>query len=324
MSSNVERARHPEKRLLLLMVIAAGDDDLMWEPRHLAALDAVARTGTFGRAAVELGYTQSSLSQQIAALERAVGGRLFDRLPGARPPQLTPLGRLVLEEGRSLLARQGRASDAVDRYLAGGGRVDVGTFQTVTNELLPDVVRQVREDHPDARILLSEDETDSPTLDGLDLLFFDGDGPPGAQRAEVFRDDHVLITPTGLLAEGRVDLAELHGRPMVALPALCDQAMVEQALAAASVVPDIVFRTADNQGVTAMVRAGLGVAVMPLLAVAGQQDDPGLTFHALRPALPERLVDVWWRGSLSPLATRFRDVALEVGVELTRRGRVRG
>ena len=43
---------------------------------------------------------------------------------------------------------------------------------------------------------------------------------------------------------------------MVALPALCDQAMVEQALAEAAVVPDIVFRTADNQGVTAMVRAG--------------------------------------------------------------------
>ena len=296
----------------------------MWEPRHLAALDAVARTGTFGRAALELGYTQSSLSQQIAALERAVGGRLFDRLPGARPPQLTPLGRVVLEEGRALLARQGRASDVVDRHLAGGGRVDVGTFQTVTNALLPEVVRRVRLEQPDARILLSEDETDSPTLDGLDLLFFDGDGPQGAQRTEVFRDEHVLVTPVGLLPEGGVELAELHGRPMVALPALCDQAMVEQALGEAAVAPDIVFRTADNQGVTAMVRAGLGVAVMPLLAVLGQRDDPALSYHPLWPALPERVVEVWWQGSLSPLAERFRDLSLEAGAELTRRGRVHG
>ena len=295
----------------------------MWEPRHLAALDAVARTGTFGRAAAELGYTQSSLSQQIAALERSVGGRLFDRLPGARPPELTPLGRVVLEEGRSVLARQGRAREAVDRFLAGGGRVDVGTFQTVTTVLLPDVLRRVREEHPDARILLSEDETDPPPLDGLDLVFFDGDGPPGSQQAEVFRDEHVLLTPAGLLATAApVALAELHGRAMVALPTLCDQVHVEAALAVRGIVPDVVFRTADNQGVTSMVRAGLGVAVMPLLAVAGQLEAPGLDVHVLQEGLPDRVVNLLWQGSLSPLAARFRDVSLEVGAGLTRRGRV--
>lgn len=289
----------------------------MWEPRHLAALDAVARTGTFGRAAAELGYTQSSLSQQVAALERAVGGRLFDRLPGARPPQLTPLGRLVLEEGRALLARQAGAADAVDRFLAGGGRVDVGTFQTVTNVLLPDVLRRVREEQPDARILLSEEESDPPPLDGLDLVFFDGDGPPGSQQAEVFRDEHVLLTPAGtLVPAGPVPLAVLDGLAMVALPTLCDQAHVEAALAARGIAPDVVFRTADNQGVTSMVRAGLGSAVMPLQAVAGQLDAPGLDVHELEPGLPDRVVNLLWQGSLSPLATRFRDIALEVGSAL--------
>lgn len=296
----------------------------MWEPRHLAALDAVARTGTFGRAAAELGYTQSSLSQQIAALERSVGGRLFDRLPGARPPRLTPLGRLVLEEGRALLARQGGAVDAVERFLAGGGRVDVGTFQTVTNVLLPDVLRRVRAEHPDARILLSEDETDPPPLDGLDLVFFDGNGPPGSRQAEVFHDEHVLLAPAGLLAPGGpVPLAWLHDRPVVALPTLCDQAHVEAALATRGIAPDVVFRTADNQGVTSMVRAGLGVAVMPLLAVAGQIEAPGLDVHRLEAGLPDRVVNVLWRGSLSPLATRFRDVAVELGRALTaERGRL--
>ncbi len=293
----------------------------MWELRHLAALDAVARTGTFGRAAADLGYTQSSLSQQVAALERSVGGRLFDRLPGARPPELTPLGRLVLEEGRALLARQSGAADAVERFLAGGGRVDVGTFQTVTNVLLPDVLCRVREEQPDARILLSEDEGDPPPLDGLDLVFYDGDGPPGSEQAEVFRDEHVLLTPAGLVAPaGPVALAALDGRAMVALPTLCDQTRVEAALAARRIAPDVVFRTADNQGVTSMVRAGLGVAVMPLHAVAGQLEAPGLDVHPLEPGLPDRVVNLLWRGSLSPLATRFRDVALEVGADLTRHG----
>src|SRR6186997_2567225 len=66
------------------------------EIRHLAALDAVATEGTFGRAAERLGYTQSGVSQQIATLERTLGGAVFDRPGGPRPVRLTPLGKLVL------------------------------------------------------------------------------------------------------------------------------------------------------------------------------------------------------------------------------------
>ena len=62
------------------------------EIRHLEALDAVASTGTFGRAAERLGYTQSAISQQIAALERVMGAPVFDRPGGPRPVELTPLG----------------------------------------------------------------------------------------------------------------------------------------------------------------------------------------------------------------------------------------
>ena len=62
------------------------------EVRHLAALAAIAEEGSFGRAAVRLGYTQSAISQQIATLERIVGERLLDRPRGSRTVGLTEAG----------------------------------------------------------------------------------------------------------------------------------------------------------------------------------------------------------------------------------------
>ena len=75
------------------------------ELRHLAALEAVAREGTFGRAAVSLGYTQSAISQQIQTLERLVGERLLERPGGPRAVTLTEAGALLLRHAESIIAR---------------------------------------------------------------------------------------------------------------------------------------------------------------------------------------------------------------------------
>src|SRR6266571_5828741 len=94
------------------------------EVRHLAAMAAVADEGSFGRAAARLGYSQSTISQQIAALEKAVGGAVFDRPGGPKPVRITPLGALVLAHGRDLLAKAAAMAAALDRFKAGDGRVD--------------------------------------------------------------------------------------------------------------------------------------------------------------------------------------------------------
>src|SRR5690242_21839381 len=78
---------------------------LSLELRHLAALEAVARTRSFGRAARELGYTQSAVSQQIAQLERIVGQRLFDRPGGPRRVEPTEAGLLLLGHAEAIVAR---------------------------------------------------------------------------------------------------------------------------------------------------------------------------------------------------------------------------
>jgi len=83
----------------------ANDRWLGIELRHLTALDAVAREGSFSRAATRLGYVQSAISHQIAALETLVGERLIERSRGSRPLTLTDAGEILLGHSNGVLAR---------------------------------------------------------------------------------------------------------------------------------------------------------------------------------------------------------------------------
>ena len=88
--------------------------------RHLVALDAVAREGSFRRAATRLGYVQSAISHQIAALEGLIGKRLIERSRGTRPLALTPAGEILLAHADALIARV-RAAQADLAALDGEG-----------------------------------------------------------------------------------------------------------------------------------------------------------------------------------------------------------
>lgn len=281
---------------------------IMLELRLLRALEAVVDEGTFAAAAARLDYTQSTLSQQIAALESSVGGRVFDRPRGPRRVSLTPLGRLVLQHARELNRSSEQAGQAIERFHAGDGRVDIGTFQTVTNVLLPELVRRLREEQPDCDVRLFEDETPQPPLEGLDVAFFDAAPPAGVDGILIVEDDHVLLAPPGRFPAGRVALTALDDLPIVALPPICDQGRVEESLAQHGISPRVIFRTADNQGVVSMVRAGLGCAILPALAI-GSHD--GLDLHPLHPHLPRRQIHLLWQGTLSPLATRVVTLATQ-------------
>src|SRR5205814_3055689 len=89
---------------LSFITIMSANDWLGVQLRHLAALEAVARTRSFGAAARELGYTQSAVSQQIAQLEKLVGQRLVERPGGPRRVDLTEAGRLLLRHADSIVA----------------------------------------------------------------------------------------------------------------------------------------------------------------------------------------------------------------------------
>lgn len=297
--------------------------------RHLRALAAVADTGTFGRAADRLGYTQSAISQQVAALERVLGGAVFDRPGGPRPVELTPLGALVLGHARGLLDQADRAANDVERFVAGTvGRIDVGVFQSVLTAVVPTVLGRLRQERPGVDVRLDQQEDHELLVQGLlrgslDLCFL-LEEDPRVDSVELFVDPFVLVTRAdpeapGGVSSGPVALDRLHGAPMVAEQDQACQRQIDDGLHDHGVEPDVVFRTNDNLAVAAMVRAGMGMAVMPLLAV--EVEDPRLAVHTLDPPLPARRIGLGWRRerTLSPAAARFLELAREVTAPLAHR-----
>lgn len=293
------------------------------ELRHLATMAAIADEGSFGRAATRLGYTQSTVSQQIAVLEKAVGGPLFDRPGGPKPVRITPLGAVVLEHGRDLLTRVAALTNAVDRFQAGDGRIDIGTFQSMSNVMLPTVVRRLRDEHPDCDIRLTEEVPgQQPRIDDLDLLFYDGRLDGDVEHFKLLDDRYVLVARPGTFPEGPVRIEQLDGEPLVAYPPVCDQPRMELALARGGARPRIVFRSAGDDTILSMVRAGMGSAVLPWLAVHGSDvlPDDRLSVHELRPALPPREVFLLWQAgrSHSPLAARTIEIAVEAAADMVK------
>ena len=176
------------------------DQFLGVELRHLAALEAVGRTRSFGRAARELGYTQSAISQQIARLERAVGQKLVDRPGGPRRVDLTEAGRLLLRHADAIVAQLDAAQADMAALAEGAaGPLRVGIYQSVGARILPGLLHRFQAEWPKVEVRVRE-ETDAADLlrllerGELDLTFADLPLPDGPfESAEVLRDPYVLI-----------------------------------------------------------------------------------------------------------------------------------
>ena len=235
--------------------------------RHLVALKAIADEGSFGRAAEHLGYTQSAISQQIAALERIVGMRLIERPGGPadladrggsdppatrrRDPGSAPRG-----EGRHGRARGGDA-----------GRLRVGTFQSVGAKIIPRLLRRFSESHPQVEVVLRESQDEGELLQmiergDLDLTFWTlpvAGGP--YETLELLHDPYVLVVPAGsslASAKRPPTLKEIVLQPIIGFNHCSAMDHVESQLASTGRAPNIVFRSDNNGTVQGLVGAGSG------------------------------------------------------------------
>jgi DNA-binding transcriptional LysR family regulator len=287
------------------------------ELRHLAALEAVARTRSFGAAARDLGYTQSAISQQIAQLERSVGQRLVDRPGGPRRVELTDAGRLLLRHADAIVARLDAARADMAALAEGvAGTLRVGIYQSVGARILPGLLRRFKEDWPRVEVRVRE-ETDATELlrlvehGELDLTFADLPLPEGPFEAEeVLRDPYVLLVQAGSELAARDSAPPL--RDLAGMPLVTWRHLGEPETSLRGRVPDlnVIFRSDDNGTLVGLVAEGLGVAVVPQLVVNPRNPAyVALPFGNRIP--PRRLAIVWHRD-------RYRSAAAHAFVELAR------
>jgi DNA-binding transcriptional LysR family regulator len=292
------------------------------ELRHFLALQAISEHGSFGRAAKVLGYTQSAISQQIAALERAVGEKLIERPGGPRPVSLTEAGELLLRHAEAIIARMKAAQADLAAFTEGeAGPLRVGTYQSVGARLLPALVRRFKEQFPRVNVQLSEsaidDELEARLERGeVDLSFVMlpmNEAP--LEAVQLLSDPYVLIVPTDSPLAGRAgppSLREIARQPLIGYRQCRSMAAIETAIRRAGAEPSIVFRSDDNGTVQGLVAAGVGVALVPQLTL--QPTDGSLAVIRMGDLLPPRLIGIAWHRDRH--RTRTADAFVETARDL--------
>lgn len=287
------------------------------DPRQLAALVAVDQHGTFAKAAAALGFTQSAVSQQIAQLERAAGVSLFDRPKGPRAAELTQAGLAVLDFAQRSLDRIDKMDEQL-RLMERGivGRLNVGTFQSASAELLPNIVSHMRRELPEVHITLDEtDDLDELVRDVLqdetDLAFtVDIADDPRLEIEVLGRDRFVVLAPADATSGATATADQINHSTLIGQPDNhTGQRMVDERLIGAGIRPDFAFRFQNNAAVQSMVRSGMGWAVMPSLAI--DSSDPGIRVLEIEPQLAPRVIQLVRRAgrTLLPAAHQFAAIA---------------
>ena len=285
------------------------------ELRHLIALEAVANEGSFRRAAVRLGYVQSAISHQIAALEGLTGRRLIERSRGTRPLALTQAGEIMLAHAEAVIARV-RTAQADLAELDGASRASlrVGATPDLLTRLVPALLRAFA-----APVVLHE-TAETPALIGalgrneLDLALSDGPLPPGSFDGAALCDDpYVVLLQDGapLARRSSISSSELARLPLIAHAPT--RAHVEAELRVHGVSPRFVLQAETGAAVHGLVAAGLGAGVVPSLATDARRS--GAVVVDLAPGMiAPRTIAVVWNRTQPPRAeaAAFVDAARSV------------
>lgn len=270
------------------------------ELHHLRYFEAVARLGSFTKAAAEQHVAQPSLSQQIRRLEEELGAPLFDRTGRVR---LTPVGEALLPRARRILAETETAVHEVQEFLGmRRGRVVVGTTPISGSYLLPPVLAEYRRRHPDVSVTLREEATAvlvELTRRGevdVSLVTYPVNDPE-LQVVPLLTEDLLLAVPRGhrVQYEQSVPLSVAAGEPFILLKeGMGFRYVALESCASAGFTPKVVFESSHMETVQSLVAVGMGVALVPRMT-AVRDRSPAPVFLELSDPRPTRTLGLAWR-----------------------------
>ncbi|HUN35953.1 MAG TPA: LysR family transcriptional regulator [Trebonia sp.] len=264
-----------------------------FDPRLLRTLEAVVRLGSFAAAADELGYAQSAVSQQIAELERQVGSRVLNR----RPVAATEPGKVLLAAEAAFQATMSITTTELAALDEGtSGTVRLGAFVSAAGSIVPVALAALRSSNPGVHVTVRQLETSDSyqsLLRGhLDLaVTFDYEGaplpPPAGIARRLIRADPVMaILPAShsLADRDDIDIADVPPDSWITTPVDSSQPMPGHDRPSRR----LAFEGDDFRTVVSLVAAGLGVALLPQLALLNAP--PGVAGRPVRGGTAGRLI----------------------------------
>lgn len=249
------------------------------EFHQLRYICAIAESGSFSRAAEHCHVAQPSLSQQVSKLEDELGTRLFDRL--GRRVRLTDAGKIFLPRARAILQEMEAARSEVDHERKDTkGSITVGVIPTIAPYFMPPCVARFTQKFPDASLRIIE-ETTPILVEGIRNLSLDlaiMSLPLKHREFEIIplHKEHlyaVLPRDHSLAKREEISLSDLRSEPFVLLrDSHCFHDIAISACQRARVNPRVAFESGQFSSLLGMVSAGVGVSIVPAMAVDKASD----------------------------------------------------
>ena len=290
----------------------------MFDLSQLRCFVAVAEELHFGRAAARLHMTQPPLSRQVKILEHALQAELFERT--SRSVRITPAGRSFLPEAKRLL-KLAESAALVAQSIASGkvGSIKLGFTGGSVQSFLPALLTRCRAQLAGVDLILKEmvsgDQIDALESGLLDVGFL---RPPVARVSlnslPVVTEPLIAAIPKRhrLVRQKEIAIKDLDGEPFVMyapFEARYFYDLLAGQFAKARILPRYVQHLSQIHSILSMVRAGLGVAIVPEAATSLRIADVKLRPLKLRNPAPVELFIVWRREHDNPLLPALVDIA---------------